>query len=112
MIQCKNTERLSQAGNDKTTNLQEHNCKAKWDGLHSMDTVSNIFINTDKAKALTMNNQPGKSTDKKNGAGVDSSSTYVLPQKNALYRFLPKHKKRPRILVFLNKRRRRHHKMN
>ena len=64
MIQCKNTEILPQAGNDKTTNLQEHNCKAKWDGLHSMDTVSNIFINTDEAKALTMNNQPEKSTDK------------------------------------------------
>ena len=32
-IQCKNTESLPQAGNDKTTNLREHTCKAKWDGL-------------------------------------------------------------------------------
>ena len=28
------------------------------------------LINMDESKALTMNNQPGKSTDKKNGAGV------------------------------------------
>ena len=27
-------------------------------------------ISMDESKALTMNNQPGKSTDKKNGAGV------------------------------------------
>ena len=29
-----------------------------------------ILINMDEAKALTMNNQPGKSTAKENGAGV------------------------------------------
>ena len=28
------------------------------------------IINMNKAKALTMNNQQGKSTDKKNGAGM------------------------------------------
>ena len=28
------------------------------------------LINTNEVKALTMNNQPGKSTDKKNGADV------------------------------------------
>ena len=30
---CKATESLPEAGNDETTNLQEHACKAKWDGL-------------------------------------------------------------------------------
>ena len=32
-IQCKMTEILTQAGNDKTTNLRENNCKEKWYGL-------------------------------------------------------------------------------
>ena len=32
MIRCKNTESFPQVGNGKTTNLQEHTCKAKWDG--------------------------------------------------------------------------------
>ena len=41
MIQCKATESLPEAGNDETTNLREHACKAKWDGLYSWDTVSN-----------------------------------------------------------------------
>ena len=31
-----------------------------------------ILINVDEAKALTMNNQSGKSTDKENGSGVAS----------------------------------------
>ena len=39
-IQCKNTDSLPQAGNDKKK-LQEHNCKSKWDGLYSTDTFSN-----------------------------------------------------------------------
>ena len=32
-IQCKATESLPQAGNYETTNLQEHDCKAKWYGI-------------------------------------------------------------------------------
>ena len=64
MLRCKNTERLPQAGNDKTTNLQKHTCKAKWDVLYYRDTVSKVLINMDEAKALTMKNQPEKSTDK------------------------------------------------
>ena len=40
MIQCKNTEILPQAGNDKKTKLLEHTFKVKWDGLESRDTVS------------------------------------------------------------------------
>ena len=43
MIRCKNTDLLPQAGNDKTTNLQEHICKEKWDGKQSGDTVSNNY---------------------------------------------------------------------
>ena len=94
MIQCKNTEILPQAGNDNTTNLQEHTCKAKWDGLQYRDTVSKTIIIVDEAKALTMKNQPGKSTDKKNGAGVASSSTYVLPHRNSLHGFFTKTQKK------------------
>ena len=60
-------------------------------------------INMDEAKALTMNNQAGKSTDKKNGAGVFTWSTYISPQRNALLFFLPKRKRTWRW-VFLDKR--------
>ena len=42
-IQCKTTESLPQAVNDKTTNIREHTCKAKWDELQSRDTVSNKY---------------------------------------------------------------------
>ena len=38
------------------------------------------LINMDKEEALIMNNQPGKSIDKKNGAGVSPYTTYVSPQ--------------------------------
>ena len=31
-IRYKSTERLPQADNDETKNLQEHACKEKWDG--------------------------------------------------------------------------------
>ena len=40
MIRCKNIESLPQAVNDKTTNLLEHACMEKWDGLYSSNTVS------------------------------------------------------------------------
>ena len=42
------------------------------------------IINMYKAKALIMNNQPRKPTDKKNGAGVAHWSTYISPQRNLL----------------------------
>ena len=32
-IRCKVTESFPQAGNDEITNLREHACKAKWDGI-------------------------------------------------------------------------------
>ena len=32
--------------------------------------IQTSLVNMDKAKALTMNNKPEKSKDKKNGAGV------------------------------------------
>ena len=41
MIRCRKTESLPQSGNDKTTNLRQHTCKVKWDGIYSRDTVSN-----------------------------------------------------------------------
>ena len=69
IIQFQKTEILPQAGNDKTTNLKERNCKAKWDGLYSRDTVSKKSHKHGQSKG-THNEQPGKSADKKNGAGV------------------------------------------
>ena len=40
-ILCQENESLPQAGNDQTTNLQEHACKEKWDGLWYSNKVSN-----------------------------------------------------------------------
>ena len=45
------------------------------------------LVNMDKAKALTMNNQTGKSTDKKNRYSVAPQITYVSPQMNDLQGF-------------------------
>ena len=55
---CKATESPPQAGNDETTNLREHACKAKWDGLLSIDTVLTSLINIEEPKEFTMGNQP------------------------------------------------------
>ena len=38
-IQCKKNEILPQASNDKTANIREHTCQAKWDGLQSRNTL-------------------------------------------------------------------------
>ena len=34
-IQCKSNESPPQSGNYETSNIQEHNCEAKWDELQS-----------------------------------------------------------------------------
>ena len=51
------------------------------------------LINMDEAKSVTMNNQPGKSTYKKNRAGVAPQSTNVSPQRNSHQGYLTKTQK-------------------
>ena len=48
------------------------NILARWSGMNYSPGIQfqTSLVNMDEAKALTMNNKPGKSTDKKNGAGV------------------------------------------
>ena len=69
-IQCKKTERLPQAGNDKTKIYE--NILARRSGMDYSPGIQfqTSLINMEKAKSITMNNQPGKSTEKKNGTGV------------------------------------------
>ena len=45
------------------------------------------IVNMEEAKSLTINNQPRKYMDKKNGASMATQSTYVSPQRNALQGF-------------------------
>ena len=42
-IQWNKDNSLTQVGNDKTGNIQEHNFKAKWDALQSRNMISFFF---------------------------------------------------------------------
>ena len=72
MIRCKNTESLPQAGNDKQQIYKNIIVRQSGMGYSPGIQFQTILINMYEAKALAMNNQPGKSTDNKNGAGVAS----------------------------------------
>ena len=64
MIHCKATESLPQAGNDETTNLREHACKAKWDELQSRDTDSKNSYQHGRGKITHHEESTGKKETK------------------------------------------------
>ena len=60
MMQFKATESIPQEGNDETTNLRKHACKAKWDGQQSRYIVSKNYHQHGRVKK----NHHEKSTTK------------------------------------------------
>ena len=63
-------ESLPQTVNDETENIREHTCKAKWDGLQSMNTLWSKFFHHGRSKITQHKQSTGK---------IESESTEAVP---------------------------------
>ena len=60
MIRSKTNESVPQEGNGKTSNLREHTCKVKWDGLYSRDAVSKKYHQHGRGKSTYHEQSTGR----------------------------------------------------
>ena len=112
-VRYKNTASLPKVGNDKTTNLRKHTCKAKWDELYSRDTVSKNYHQHGRSKGTHHEQSNRRINGQEKTVPVWLLRAFTYHLKGLPYRaFLPKRKKKPWIWVFLNKRRRRQQQMH
>ena len=57
---CKKNESLPQVGNDETSNIRKHTCKAKWDGLQFRNMLSNKYFQHVRSKITHQEKSTGE----------------------------------------------------
>ena len=60
MIRSKNNERITQAGNDESSDILRHNCEAKWDGLQCRNMLSNKSCQHGRSKSTHQEQSNGE----------------------------------------------------